>query len=51
MTPKKSPDIKPWVRRVTAAAGVVPESAGSEARLGWWGVRRGWYASLYLPSP
>ena len=37
MTPKVSPEVKPWVRRVAAAAGVVPESAESKARLGWWG--------------
>ena len=38
MTTKRSPEVKPWVRRVAAAAGVVPESAESEAQLGWWGV-------------
>lgn len=37
MTAKQSPEVKPWVRRVAAAAGVVPETAAGEARLGWWG--------------
>lgn len=41
MEPRTSPEIKPWVRRVAAAAGVLPESAGGEARLGWWGWEMG----------
>jgi len=35
---KKAPEVKAWVRRVATAAGVVPESLESEARLGWWGM-------------
>lgn len=36
---KKSPEVKPWVRRVVEAAGVfMPSSADAERRLGWWGV-------------
>ncbi len=27
MTAKKSPEVKPWVRRVAEAAGMAPESA------------------------
>lgn len=36
---KSSPEVKPWVRRVVAAAGVVlPATPDGEKRLGWWGV-------------
>ena len=36
---KKAPEVKPWVRRVVAAAGVVaPDTADGEKRLGWWAV-------------
>ena len=36
---KKSPEVKPWVRRIVEAAGVsVPANAEGERRLGWWGV-------------
>lgn len=36
---KKSPEVKPWVRRVVEAAGVfMPDNADGERRLGWWGV-------------
>jgi hypothetical protein len=36
---KKSPEVKPWVRRVVEAAGVfMPANADGERRLGWWGV-------------
>lgn len=36
---KKSPVVKPWVRRVVEAAGVsLPDNADGERRLGWWGV-------------
>lgn len=36
---KKSPEVKPWVRRVVEAAGVfIPTNADGERRLGWWGV-------------
>ncbi len=38
MKSTKAPEVKPWVRRVAAAAGVEVESAAGEARLGWWGV-------------
>lgn len=32
---KKAPEVKPWVRRVVAAAGVVaPDTADGEKRLG-----------------
>jgi len=33
---KKSPEVKPWVRRVVEAAGVfMPADADGERRLGW----------------
>lgn len=36
---RKSPEVKPWVRRVVEAAGVFrPDTADGERRLGWWGV-------------
>jgi integron integrase len=36
---KSAPEVKPWVRRVVAAAGVVlPTTPDGERRLGWWGV-------------
>ena len=36
---KKSPEVKPWVRRAVEAAGVfLPTNADGERRLGWWGV-------------
>jgi hypothetical protein len=36
---KKSPEVKPWVRRVVEAAGVfMPDNADGKRRLGWWGV-------------
>ena len=36
---KKSPEVKPWVRRTVEAAGVfLPTNADGERRLGWWGV-------------
>ena len=39
MEAKKSPEVKPWVRRVVEAAGVfMPANADGERRLGWWGV-------------
>ena len=39
MEAKKSPEVKPWVRRVVEAAGVfVPANADGEKRRGWWGV-------------
>ena len=39
MEAKKSPEVKPWVRRVFEAAGVfMPANADGEQRLGWWGV-------------
>lgn len=39
MEAKKSPEIKPWVRRVVEAAGVfMPTNGDGERRLGWWGV-------------
>jgi integron integrase len=39
MEAKKSPEVKPWVRRVVEAAGVfMPTNADGERRLGWWGV-------------
>ena len=38
MKSKAAPEVKAWVRRVAAAAGVEVESAAAEARLGWWGV-------------
>jgi len=39
MEAKKSPEVKPWVRRVVEAAGVfMPADADGERRLGWWGV-------------
>ncbi len=39
MEAKKSPEVKPWVRRVVEAAGVfMPVNADGEKRLGWWGV-------------
>ncbi len=38
---KKSPEVKPWVRRVVEAAGVfMPARADGERRLGGWGVER-----------
>lgn len=37
---KKSPEVKPWVRRVVEAAGGMPTNADGERRLGWWGVER-----------
>ena len=39
MEAKRAPEVKPWVRRVVEAAGVVlPANADGERRLGWWGV-------------
>ena len=39
MEAKKSPEVKPWVRRVVEAAGVfMPDNADGKRRLGWWGV-------------
>ena len=39
MEAKRAPEVKPWVRRVVEAAGVVlPANAEGERRLGWWGV-------------
>jgi integron integrase len=36
---RKSPEVKPWVRRAVEAAGVfMPDTADGERRLGWWGV-------------
>ncbi len=36
---RKLPEVKPWVRRVVEAAGVVlPTNADGERRLDWWGV-------------
>lgn len=36
---KPAPEVKPWVRRTVAAAGVfVPPNPDGERRLGWWGV-------------
>lgn len=36
---KTHPDVKPWVRRVVEAAGVVlPGTSDGDKRLGWWGV-------------
>ena len=36
---KSSPEVKPWVRRVVEAAGVVlPATPDGEKRLGGWGV-------------
>jgi hypothetical protein len=36
---RKSPEVKPWVRRAVEAAGVfTPDTADGERRLGWWGV-------------
>ncbi len=36
---KRSPEVKPWVRRVVEVAGVfMPANADGERRLGWWGV-------------
>ncbi len=36
---KSSPEVKPWMRRVVEAAGVVlPATSDGEKRLGWWGV-------------
>ncbi|MCX6856194.1 MAG: integron integrase [Verrucomicrobia bacterium] len=36
---RKSPEVKPWVRRVVEVAGVfMPDTADGERRLGWWGV-------------
>ena len=41
MEAKKSPEVKPWVRRVVEAAGVfMPANADGEQRLGWWGVEK-----------
>ena len=48
---KKSPEVKPWVRRVVEAAGVsLPADAGGEKRLGWRGFvchRRGHGGGFY----
>jgi hypothetical protein len=39
MEAKKSPEVKPWVRRVVEAVGVfMPANADGEQRLRWWGV-------------
>lgn len=39
MEAKKSPEVKPWVRRVVEAVGVfMPANADGERRLRWWGV-------------
>ena len=35
---KSAPEVKPWVKRLVEAAGVVLESPESLRRLGWWGV-------------
>jgi integrase len=35
---KKAPVTQPWIRRLAAVSGFVPESAVAEARLGWYGV-------------
>ena len=36
---KPAPEVKPWVRRIVEAAGVVlPATPEGEKRLGWWGV-------------
>ena len=36
---KSAPEVKPWVRRIVEAAGVVlPATPEGEKRLGWWGV-------------
>lgn len=37
--PKSGPGVKPWVRRVIAAAGVfMPPTPEGEKRMGWWGI-------------
>ena len=39
MEAKKSPEVKPGVRRVVEAAGVImPTNAAGARRLGWWSV-------------
>jgi len=41
MGAKKSPEVKPCVRKVVEAAGVfMPANADGEQRLGWWGVEK-----------
>ena len=35
---KRVPEVKPWVRRMAAVSGFVPESATAETKLGWYGV-------------
>lgn len=48
---KTDPNVKPWVRRVVAAAGVRIESAEGERRLGWWGVEMTRFLSFCRALP